>query len=273
MKIAFSTASVPAWDVGTTLARAKAMGFDGVELGHAPDDLADVARVAKEMGVGIACLCTPASYTGRGYEDRVAGGVIESAVDAARALGCPCVRILDPAEGRLGESGLIRFGDFLAPLADYALQRDVTLLVENARSLRTARQLWTLLDRLNHPSLGVCWNVRSAVLAGESPQISVPVLNTRIHHVRLADARIDDRGVTAVQFGDGQFPIPALLNRLRGIGYGGYVSVAYGDLGENAEAFLAESLKRLREWTRPQVEAKAAKAVVAKSAAAAVKPA
>jgi hypothetical protein len=58
------------------------------------------------------------------------------------------------------------------------------------------------------------------------------------------------------------------MERLRGIGYQGYVSVGYGEVGE---AYLAEAVKKFREWSRPPVETKA-KPVVKPPAAAKAAP-
>jgi sugar phosphate isomerase/epimerase len=239
MKFAFSTAAVPGWAWREVVRRAKEMGYDGVEwAGPIGPEVGEVARAAREGGVEVACVATEAAYRGRRADDCVSRGVVEAAVDAAREMGCPLVRVLD---GR--EADVIGLGEFLRPLADYALERGVTLVVENALALRTARAMWEVVDRLQHPAVGVCWNLLSATAAGESPYVSVPVLNSRIRYVRVGDATVGGR----------ELSVKTLVERLRGIGYQGYVSVGYGEVGE---AYLAEAVGRLREWSRPAVVGK-----------------
>lgn len=234
MKFAFSTASVPTWTIAEAIDRAKAMNFDGIELTGSPP--ADIAQAARDAGIDIACLATPTAYRGQPTDDCVSRGVIESAIDTAQALGCRHVRMLDVIPGR--ETDIIGFGTFLKPLADYALAHDVTLLIENALTLRTARALWSVLDPLQHPAVAACWNLQSATAAGETPHVSVPVLNSRIRYVR----------VPATTPATAELPTRLLLDRLRGIGYQGYVCVGYGEAGESS---LSDTLKQLRDWTRP----------------------
>ena len=136
----------------------------------------------------MACLATPVRMTGRAAEDARQAAALRGYIDAARGLGCPLVRVLD-AEPRKGHSlaatGVV-LGDWLAPLGDYAAERGVTLVVENAITFRTARDLWGVLDRIQHPAVACCWDVLSAARAGESPYTAAAVLNSRIRHVRCA---------------------------------------------------------------------------------------
>jgi hypothetical protein len=100
-------------------------------------------------------------------------------------------------------------------------------------------------------------------MGGESGQVSVPTLNRRIGHVHVGDGVIGEGGVVPVQLGDGAVGVKGVLERLRGVGFGGYLSVNRV-VGE-PEAFLGEAVRRVREWTRPRAEGK--KAIGAKAAA------
>lgn len=256
MKFAFSSAAVPGWEWREVVARAKSMGYDGVEWAGPVDP--EVAKMAHDAGVEVACISTDVVYRGRRSDDGVSRGVVEAAIDTAGEMACPLVRVLDAAEGR--ESDVIGFGEFLQPLTDHALDRNVTLVVENALTFRTARAMWAVLDRLQHPALGACWNLLAATEAGESPFVSVPVLNSRIRYVRVGDATVGGR----------ELPTKAFIERLRGIGYQGYLCVGYGEV---SEAYLAETVKRLQEWSRPATaKGKAAAAVKPAAAAKATTP-
>ena len=260
MKLAISTSATARWSVQETIACAKRLGVEGVELDSLPDPPDVVARAARDAGIELACLGTRAAFADRDVDDLVSGGIVRAAIDVAREMGCRLVRMSDIAAGRAREAAVVRFGEFLLPLADYALERAVTLVVENALSLRTARAMWGVMDRLSHPALGVCWDAASARAAGETPYQSVPVLNSRIRHVHVRDVG----AAGEVQPGGGEAAIAALVTRLRGVGYAGFLSLSYRELPE-PEVLLAEAARRVRGWARPAA-VKGKGPVVAKAA-------
>jgi sugar phosphate isomerase/epimerase len=49
--------------------------------------------------------------------------------------------------------------------------------------------------------------------------------------------------------GEGEVPVEEFVRRLRGVGYGGYVTVGYG--AGVAEEVLAGAAARLRGWIKP----------------------
>ncbi|HLL89107.1 MAG TPA: TIM barrel protein [Tepidisphaeraceae bacterium] len=253
--LAFSTIACPAWDWAAVAARAKAVGYDGVELAAVPDDPATVRRLFTEAGVTIACVPGPGGAPARGsWTDEV-----RRAIDTAAGLGCGLVRVrhVGTARGRSGSDAALALGDQLSAVADDAAAAHVTLLLQNTPSLGTARALWGVLDRVGHPRVAACWDALAAAGAGESPAVAVPTLNSRIQHVHVADATLGGGGAAApVPIGQGQVPIETLIRRLQGIGYGGYVTLAWdpaawaAPAGE-AEAVLAHAVTALRAWTEP----------------------
>ncbi len=159
-------------------------------------------------------------------------------IDTAAALRCARVRIQGARvhAGQSAASVAVEMATWLLPTADYAAERGVTILVQNALAFRKSRDLWTLLESINHPNVAACWDLAAAIAAGESPFVSVPTLNSRIQYALIAAAADDT--------------VENFLTRLRGIGYDGYIAVQ-----------SAQILPKLREWTKPQAAKPAPKTI------------
>ena len=274
MKFAFSTVSCPKWDFETIVARAREYGYDGVEvrgflnesvLTSANVFLSDPRKVQRTFdagGVKIACLASsiamrqpgPAwKFWGRGPNDRSAAE-LRTFIDTAQQLGCPLVKIFDSQvrPGQTRDGAGVQLGDWLLPLADYAAQRDVVIVIENALSFRTAKEMWAILDRLQHPSVACCWDVFNAAMIGESPYFSVPVLNSKIAYTQVKDATFGPLGASYCKLGEGDVPVQKFITRLMGVGYNGYVTVEWEKawlpgLAE-PEEILPHAIVKLREW-------------------------
>lgn len=268
MRFAFSTLTCPAWDAATLAARAREFGYDGVEwaadIGN-PQTLHDTFDSA---GVEIACLSGPVLHTGRASDDDRQADAAKTLIVRAVELGCPRVKIFNTLlplrrRGQSASAAGLALGEWLSPLADFALDGAVTLLIENAPGLRTAAPLWAVLDRLRHPALACCWDPFHAALLGESPSLSVPVLNSRIQFAHVRDGRrtAEDgatdgtsAALTACKLGEGDVQLAKFIARLRGVGFGGYVSAVWDgasltDAGP-PEKLLPDALAKLKQWAK-----------------------
>ncbi|MCC6424325.1 MAG: sugar phosphate isomerase/epimerase [Phycisphaerales bacterium] len=239
MKFAFSAAACPQWDLETLAGRARELGYEGVELivgsstasSNDPEltDPSKIIDIFQSANVKVACLSADVALMQEPKADAATAGRIVRWIELASLLQCPVVKISDvyikPRQSR-SAAGLA-LGEWLARLGDSAAEKKVMLGVGNAISFRTARVLWTVLEPLGHRSVGTAWDVHSAAEAGESPWVSVPMLNSRIIYAIVKEGRADVRG---------------FVQRLRGIGYEGWVTV------HAPPDQLADSLTRLREW-------------------------
>jgi len=270
MRFAFTTTSCPTWDFETIIGRAKDYGYDGVEIrGFLNEPLLTAANVfltdpQKVRGlfqsgnIEIACLSSSIAMTQNRKRDAQLAEDLKIYIDTAQALGCPLVKVFDtevkPGQNRATAG--VALGDWLLPIADYACQHNVCLLVENALSFRSSKELWSIMDRLSHPGLGVCWDVFNAALIGESPYVSVPTLNSRIAYTQVKDAKLGAIGANYCKLGEGDIPVQKFMKRLMGIGYAGYVTMEWEKawlpgLAEPEEV-LPDAIKKLKEWTKPQ---------------------
>jgi sugar phosphate isomerase/epimerase len=287
MKFAFSTVACPKWDFVTIAARAKEYGYDGVELRASPSDsnlsaanifLSDPPKIKTlfdNYGLAIACLSSSIAMTGNKRQDKSLADECRRFIDTARQLGCPLVKVFDSQVEpggllnplKLGNhsraSVAVELGDWLAPLGDYAAGRDICLVVENAMSFRSSKEMWMILERLSHPAIACCWDLFNAALIGEGPAVSIPTLNSRIQFVQVKDARLGPLGASLCKLGEGDVPVKKLMIRLLGIGYTSWVSFEWEkawlpNIAE-PEEILPDAIKKLREWSEPPKDEEPAK--------------
>jgi sugar phosphate isomerase/epimerase len=268
MKFAFSTVSCPKWDFETIVARAKEYGYAGVEVRGflnesiltASNPFLTDARKLRDLfddnDLDICCLASSIAMTQSRKRDKAAADELRQFINTAHALHCPLVKVFDtqvrPGQDR--PSAGVALGNWILPLADYAAERDVVIVIENALSFRAAKEMWSILDRLQHPSVACCWDVFNAAMVGESPYTSVPTLNSKIAYTQVKDAKLGPLGATYTKLGDGDVRIERFLTRLRGIGYKGWVTVEWEkawlpNIAEPEEV-LPHAITRLREWAK-----------------------
>ena len=268
MKFALSTVSCPKWDFDTIVARAKEYGYAGVEVRGFLDGsmltasnpfLTDPRKLRDLFGendIDICCLASSIAMTQNRKRDKAAAAELKQFIDTAHALHCPLVKVFDtqvrPGQDR--PSAGVALGNWILPLADYAAERDVVIVIENALSFRAAKEMWTILDRLQHPSIACCWDVFNAAMVGESPYLSVPTLNSKIQYTQVKDAKLGQLGATYTLLGEGDVKVQTFLTRLRGIGYKGWVTLEWEKVWlpniAEPEEVLPHAIKKLREWTR-----------------------
>jgi len=268
MKFAFSTVSSPAWDFETVVAKASEYGYDGVEIRAFSNEsvltaanvfLSDpqkVRRLFEEKSIEICCLASSIAMTQEKKQDRLLADDLRRHIDTAQQIGCPIVKIFD-TQARPGWSRAnigILLGNWLMPLADYAAERGVIIAIENALSFRNAKELWGIVDRLNHPSVGIAWDLFNAAMVGEGPAYSVPTLNSKIVYTQVKDAKLGALGATLVKIGEGDVKVRDFLRRLRGVGYEGYITLEWEkawlpNLAEPEEV-LPHAIEKLRGWAK-----------------------
>lgn len=272
IRTAFSTVACPKWDFDTIAAKAKEYGYEGVEIrGFVNESILTASNVfltdpvkLKSLfnyhGIEIACLASSIAMTGNKRRDKRLADDCKRFIDAAAQLNCGLVKIFDtevhPGQSRAAAG--IAFGDWLVPLGDYAAQHDMTIVVENTLSFRDAKEMWLILDRISHPSIGACWDVFNAALIGEAPSTSVPVLNSKIQYVQVQDATLGALGATYCKLGEGEVLVEKFIRRLLGIGYNGWITFEWekawlANIAEPEEV-LPDAVKKLKDWINPPKE-------------------
>jgi sugar phosphate isomerase/epimerase len=275
-KFAFSTVACPAWNLQTIADRAKEYGYGGVEFRTFLEDatmpganlfLTDPAKVNSlfaAAGIEIASLASSIAFHGDRRKDAVAADELRQHLDLAAKLNCKTVKIFDtqvkPGQSRITAG--VAMAQWLLPLADEAADRGVSIVIENTLSFRSAKEMWSFMEVVPHPCVGLCWDVFNAAQVGERPAISVPMLNSRIFHAHVKDAKFEPRGAVYCQLGEGDVQVRNFLTRLMGIGFDGYVvfewdKVWLPNLAE-PEVVLPDAIAKLKKWTQPAEEPVAA---------------
>ncbi|MEX2215601.1 MAG: sugar phosphate isomerase/epimerase family protein [Phycisphaeraceae bacterium] len=269
IEFAFSTVACPDWTIDQVAANAKAYGYDSVELrtlgeggtklasDPALSDTAKVRQVFANAGVKVACLSTSLAFHDRATgADKAAFFQAGKYLDMAAEMGAPAVRFFGlkvmPGENR--NVVLRRIAQRVAPIAEKAMELGVEILFENAGSFCTAKEWWWLLNMINHPMVGMLWNIANA--AGADPferggGMAVTMLNSKIRMFKIKDTKFGE-GTGFVPLGEGDCDIPLLMKKLRGIGFEGTVSVEWDRVWlpalAPAEEYLPDALERLKKW-------------------------
>ena len=201
-------------------------GFDGITI--------DAASAAAS---GIAAIRTDIGFTGGASADQSAADEIKKLIARAAAINCSILQLPDVAEASHFKRppSPMAIGDWLSTLVDYAADHDVTLAVVNGSTVRNARMMWNLLERVNHPAIGCCWDVDISRRWGEDPTVSTLTMGSRI-----VAARISTLGETTRKF----------IIRLRGIGFDGWVTVMDTAMAN------ATAVATLRGWISPPASVK-----------------
>jgi sugar phosphate isomerase/epimerase len=243
--------SEPDGSVPSLATAARDSGFDGLDLPFLENSSFEVASL--DLPIASLSLPEPIDLTEQ------CGQRVRTLIDRAGALDCRLVQVQEApiAAGKNRSAHALSLGDWLSPLADYAGEHEVILILNTALSCRTARETWAILDRLNHPSLCCCLDAQASARVGDSPQVSVPMLNSRIGYARVSDAKDLSDPSSECDLGQGVVPIETMISRLRGIGYAGWVAVKAWGPQERAGENAARAIQTLRLWSKPPERTKA----------------
>lgn len=266
IQLAFSTVACPERTLEDAARAASEWGYAGLELrtlGPGSSQLssdpalttpAKAAAVLKAFGVEPVCLSTSISLHHRvTSQQRAAQLAVGRAIEFAAEMGCPAVRVFayDVDPGQSPDAAMRAIAEQALPLVEKAGEAGLQLLFENAGSFSRAKQWWWLFNLINHPMLGMVWNVANAAASGESVAVSVPMLHSRIRIAKAKDLVVGE-GSGFVQLGDGTVGIDKLVKRLRGIGFDGWISVEWDRLWlpalDAADTVLPEAAKRIKDW-------------------------
>lgn len=260
MIFGFSSRIFPAWDVTALLEQAVRHSFSAVELaetaGPQPEpvissiltDPDGAARQAREAGVAWAAITIPVSlaHLSRPQLNHLTVK-IDQRIALAKRIGCPTVALSVTERNRVSEEVLGKLVRLLSDLTSCAEQAGVALAVGNGDGTLGSRDLWYILDAVNHAAVQAAWNPTVASAGGEPDSVSIPRLSARLALVQLSDVRTEDAGQHTCPPGEGSVNLAELLDRLRGVDYRGAVIYA-GQRTADDPAQADAELHREKEW-------------------------
>ena len=240
------------------LRKAKALGYHGVELmgkrphlsplDASPERAADLARLARELGLEVACVAAYTNFTA-GLESAEVPLVdiqvqyVESLARLASALGCRLVRVFTGYESGRAPLGTLwaRCIDGLRACCDRAAPLGVTIGVQNHHDLGVHTDAFLeLLADVDRPNCRAMFDAWSPALRGEDLYAAakraapLAVYTTAADYVRLPRFRYqpdlvnyapaEPPMVRAVPMGEGIVDYPSFFRGLRDGGYDGWVA-------------------------------------------------
>jgi sugar phosphate isomerase/epimerase len=223
MKLAFSTLPVPHYNAEelTALCQAHKMA---AELRLQP---------GKEIlkGDGLSLCNAGSSVCLFGYDpNQVAAAkalltsLMEAGVPAMRVFVGNFTRRHDDPRRELDHEGIARA---LRELCEVGPE----IWLETHNEYATGKSIAPLLKQVNHPRLGVIWDILHPIEDGEAPKETMAYIGKHIRHVHIKDARpnpdpaMHDWYYTPL--GEGEMPIGEIVTLLREAGYDGYYSLEW----------------------------------------------
>ncbi|MGI6712109.1 MAG: sugar phosphate isomerase/epimerase family protein [Bacillota bacterium] len=238
MKFAFSTLGCPDWLWEEIITAAADIGYDGVELrgigseiylpklkNFALEKLPAIRTKLNNLNLEIPCLTTGAFLFDRSKKEEAQKEVADY-LALAQGLETPYIRVLgdgSPGPGHFyADEALVE--ENLLELLPLAAQKNVTLLLETNGVFAESQKMSLLLEKINHPNLGVLWDVHHPFRYFKEP-VNETYANLKpwIKHIHIKDSVIKDGMVQYRMFGNGDIPAAKVIRNLSIDGYPGYV--------------------------------------------------
>lgn len=241
MKLAFSTLGCPDWSWNETVATAKDLGYDGIELRgiehqmYLPkalqlvgDQLKITTKHLNEIGLTISCLTSACYLHEADFEAALKVG--EEYITLASQMGVPFVRVLGDTNPEPGFKPFPRsqVSEGLKLLGKKAGQQGVTVLIETNGHLADSKLLADLLEEVAEPNVGVLWDLHHPYrFFNEEPQLTTSRLGKLIKYVHIKDSQLLHGQLKYCMLGTGDIPVKESLKALKAIGYTGWLSLEW----------------------------------------------
>lgn len=242
MKISFSTLACPNFSWQEIYSMAKDFGFNGIEIRGLGNDIFSVnaqpfkeqnieatVQKLKDLDLEIPCLTSGACL--RNADDfESAKEEITSYAKLANKLGTPYIRVLGDLKAAPEcdvDDSVVE--NALKNLITIAEEYNVTLLVETNGVYSDTKRLAALLKKVNSRKVAALWDMHHPFRFGnEMPEETVHNLGELIKYVQVKDSILNENGIVEYRLmGDGDIPVCDMIDALKTINYGGYISLEW----------------------------------------------
>jgi len=238
MKYGFTSFSYPELPLAELAEAAARYGYEcielrvgygqahGIESDTTSDECTRAADVLARADIALACLGARTSFADPDTvfdETRAARSVIE----LAGSLGTPVVRVFGGLVGpEIPHSvALACVESALRELAPVAQDQGVAVCIETHDGWTDPAGLAELLTGVDHPSVGVVWDVMHPVfVSGSSIENAFALLQPWIRHVHVHDGFRGPGGIERCPMGCGEIDTRLALSLLEAGGFDGCVS-------------------------------------------------
>lgn len=249
MSLSIATTSIPG-DLPTKLRAIAAAGFTGIEL-HEPDftgfagTAGEVRSLAGELGLTIHVL--QPFHDLEGQADPAARlARLDAKLALAAELGCETLLVGSAARVAPGRGDAAALAADLRQAAELAAMHGLRLAylaLPWGASVTTDAQALALVEKADHPQLGLAVNSFFSLAGGARPAVLRDIPGDRVFHVQLSDAPRTDVDIRGLKHHFGLLPGQGGLN-LEGVvrvlcraGYDGPWSIArVSDFGRQPSA-------------------------------------
>jgi sugar phosphate isomerase/epimerase len=238
MKLSFTTLGCPGWNWGRILDKAKALGFQGVEVRGILRELDNgklepfrdanipaTKTALQTRGLSIPCLDTSCTFLSETPFDETLRAGRES-IDIAYKLGIPYIRVFgDRIPKGMGEKAAVdRVVEGMQSLASYAEDKGVAVLQETHGNFAESRLLLAVFDSVKSPAAGVLWDIANPYEFGETVSDTWSRLKPLVRHTHIKDVVVQNGQLIPCLPGKGKVPIGEVVKTLRDAGYDGWLS-------------------------------------------------
>ena len=197
-----------------------------ISVDASAQDVADVKKLAAELGVNVAALGGGAvvGLEGEVAQDRC--DELMKVIDLADALDARVIRVFTerdfthskhyvlPAE-RVTDALYETLSAAFNKLGEYALSKNVSLAIENhGGTSATGAGLKRLLDMVPFASVGVTYDPANYAYGGEDPYAALEAIKDRVLYTHWKDVARTDGKVEYRAFGEGDIDWPPIIRTL-----------------------------------------------------------
>ncbi len=236
MKFGFSTLGCPGWSWSEIITTASDLGYDGVELrgignemylpqvkDFALENIPALRAKMQELNLEIPCLTTSAFLFDPEKKESARKEVMDY-LNLASVLETPYIRVLGDANPEPGPVDEALVEDNLLFLLPLAAEKNVTLLLETNGIYASSRKIKELLEKINHPNLGVLWDIHHPYRFHNEPVAETyKALKPWIRHVHIKDSVVSEGKVQYRVVGSGDIPVAEAVALLSADSYSGYL--------------------------------------------------
>ncbi|MDI4645129.1 sugar phosphate isomerase/epimerase family protein [Cohnella hashimotonis] len=267
MKYAFVSFSCPEASLAEVLRMARDYNYDGFEarcgFGHGhgievsltAEACADVKQAFADGGVVLQVLSVSCRYAN---PDTVAENIAltRDYIQLAQRLAVPLLRVFcgEITAGRSREASRLQIVAALRELAPLAEAAGVTLAVETHDDWSDPAEMRTVMEAVDHPSVGVVWDLMHTLRGGGTPmEEAYRLLSPWLKHVHFHDGLLELDRLVFLPLGEGEIDHRPAVKILIQNRYQGYLSGEWLDW-EPPQLHLPRELQSMLRYEQEAVK-------------------
>ena len=239
MKFSFMSFSCPELNLDEMITLARTYGYDGIEprisaqhqhgieLDSSEAFRKECQQKSQQSGISICCIATSCRYADPEIRHEMISDT-HKAIDLASDVGAPRIRVfggtIPEAITRAAAIGFVV--ESMRAVADHARERGVILCLETHDDWCHPKQLAQVMQRVNHPSIAVNWDIMHPVRAAKvTMDEAFQTLKPWIEHIHFHDGIIRASGnVELTPIGNGEIDHRRAVELLKNHKYSGFMS-------------------------------------------------